>query len=378
MNKKKRHPILFVLIMLVNVALTSQAGVMAENISPIESVDWLEESSESVGEESSQEENEEVIEIMESESPEESSETVETDDAASEEESQASTNSLDTSNPLAFLESLSQFDRRTVEYVNFMSEGENVEMVSQNTLIDGEKFYTAQLIPPFLPQALFLQSDGEAVQSAHLSLDDLIKYSADALNTQPQIYEGTVVEEFYSFAQENYDALVGKVVEVDPATNDLAGSTLEVIRIESYLTEVALEWLGREEVLAAFESNELGEQVLINGDLATSFNEIAQAKQANYPELAEFFEVFVNVEGTINADYSNGVFGFGLLVPNSEDNITGLELYIAQSQGEIIDFADEIVFTYDEFSELVGSDVIQQINELESGLTADQFVQATE
>lgn len=378
MNKKKRHPILFVLIMLVNVALTSQAGVMAENISPIESVDWLEESSEAVGEESSQEESEEAEETTESESPEESSETVETDDAASEEESQASTNSLDTSNPLAFLESLSQFDRRTVEYVNFMSEGENVEMVSQNTLIDGEKFYTAQLIPPFLPQALFLQSYGEAVQSAHLSLDDLIKYSADALNTQPQIYEGTVVEEFYSFAQENYDALVGKVVEVDPATNDLAGSTLEVIRIESYLTEVALEWLGREEVLAAFESNELGEQVLINGDLATSFNEIAQAKQANYPELAEFFEVFVNVEGTINADYSNGVFGFGLLVPNSEDNITGLELYIAQSQGEIIDFADEIVFTYDEFSELVGSDVIQQINELESGLTADQFVQATE
>lgn len=378
MNKKKRHPILFVLIMLVNVALTSQAGVMAENISPIESVDWLEESSEAVGEESSQEESEEVEETMESESPEESSETVETDDAASEEESQASTNSLDTSNPLAFLESLSQFDRRTVEYVNFMSEGENVEMVSQNTLIDGEKFYTAQLIPPFLPQALFLQSDGEAVQSAHISLDDLIKYSADALNTQPQIYEGTVVEEFYSFAQENYDALVGKVVELDPATNALAGSTLEVIRIESYLTEVALEWLGREEVLAAFESNELGEQVLINGDLATSFNEIAQAKQANYPELAEFFEVFVNVEGTINADYNNGVFGFGLLVPNGEDNITGLELYIAQSQGEIIDFADEIVFTYDEFSELVGSDVIQQINELESGLTADQFVQATE
>ncbi|XJS10409.1 hypothetical protein ACF3NG_09765 [Aerococcaceae bacterium WGS1372] len=378
MNKRRKQPLLLLITILLCQTSAMQNIVLAENISPIESIEWGDGvSSEPESETTSETTNEvEVNEASESdEKTDASSKESTSENAQSEPDAKPS---LDTSNPLAFLESLAQFERRTIEFVNFLSEDENVEMVSQNTLVDGNKYYTAQLIPPFLPKTLFLKTDGEVTQAAHLSLDDLMKYAADALNTQPQIYEGTVVEEFYNFSQENYEKFDGKVVEIDSTSNALAESTVKITRIEAYLTEVALEWLSQENVINAFETNELGEQILINGDLATSFNEIAQAKQANYPELGDFFESFVNIEGTMNADYTNGVFGFGLIVPGEGEDVKGLEMYIAQSQGEIIDFSEDIIFSYEDFSELAGKDIIQEMQEFEESITADQFEQTTE
>lgn len=372
MNKKRKQSISLVLILLLSQILAIPSAAIAENISPIQSIDWAEELSDDPQGESS---------LEESLSDSVDDTNVSSDEELIEESSESTTTAeseLNTSDARQFLESLSQRDRRTVEFVNFMSAGENVEMISQNTLIDDNKYYTAQLIPPFLPQTIFLKVDEDGNRQAHLSLDDLIKYTVDALNSQPQIYEGTVVEELYTFAQNNYEDIEGKVVEIDPTTNSLTDSIIEITRIEAYLTEVTLEWLGQEGVLDAFESNELGEQILINGDLAVSFNEIAQSKQAGYPELADFFEEFVNVEGTMNVDYTNGVFGFGLVIPSEGEDLKGLEMYIAQSQGMIIDFEKDIIYAYEEFSDFVGSDVIQQIQELEESLVAEDFVEATE
>lgn len=378
MNNKRKLPIFLVLIVLLSQILAIPSAVIAENISPIQSIDWADESQDESTEEisSSEESLSDEDEVASQEGGAEQS-----DDELIEEAAQSDTTAdseLNTSDPRQFLESLAQRDRRTVEFVNFMSEGENVEMVSQNTLIDGNKYYTARLIPPFLPQTLFLKIDEDGNQLTHISLDDLIKYTADALNSQPQIYEGTVVEELYTFAQDHYDEIEGRVVEIDPTTNTLTESIIEITRIEAYLTEVTLEWLGQEGVLDAFEANELGEQILINDDLATSFNDIAQSKQADYPELSDFFEEFVNVEGTMNVDYTNGVFGFGLIIPGEGEDLKGTELYIAQSQGAIIDFSEDIIYTYDEFSEFFGSDVIQQIKELEESLAVEDFVEPTE
>lgn len=376
MNKKRKQSIFLVLILQLSQILAIPSAAIAENISPIQSIDWAEELSDELKDESQEESS-----LEESLSDSVDDTNVSSDEELIEESSESTTTAeseLNTSDARQFLESLSQRDRRTVEFVNFMSAGENVEMISQNTLIDDNKYYTAQLIPPFLPQTIFLKVDEDGNRQAHLSLDDLIKYTVDALNSQPQIYEGTVVEELYTFAQNNYEDIEGKVVEIDPTTNSLTDSIIEITRIEAYLTEVTLEWLGQEGVLDAFESNELGEQILINGDLAVSFNEIAQSKQADYPELADFFEEFVNVEGTMNVDYTNGVFGFGLVIPSEGEDLKGLEMYIAQSQGMIIDFEEDIIYAYEEFSDFVGSDVIQQIQELEESLVAEDFVEATE
>ena len=53
--------------------------------------------------------------------------------------------------------------------------------------------------------------------------------------------------------------------------------------------------------------------------------------------------------------------------------MTGIELYLLESAGTIIDFTDEIVYSYEEFAEFVGFDVIQEIKELEATLTPDMF-----
>ena len=113
---------------------------------------------------------------------------------------------------------------------------------------------------------------------------------------------------------------------------------------------------------------------MIAGDIGVLYNEIAQAKQEEYPELSEFFDrATTAIEGTMNVDYENGVFGMGLVAMNDEEQMTGIELYLLESAGTIIDFTDEIVYSYEEFAEFVGFDVIQEINELEATLTPDMF-----
>lgn len=361
MNNKKS--LSFIVLTLSFNLSSSVITTFAENISPIESVEWGQEStSEAPFEEESQERFDESVEETSEETSEEVTEEAPTESA------------LDTSSPLAFLKGVSQLDQRSVEYASFVIVGEEMDLISQNSLKDGDKYYTAQLRPPYLPSAIFSRSDRESIQEAHISVDDLIQYAADALNTQPQIYVGTVVEDFYVFTQENYDELQGKVVQLDSTEGGLNSANLEMFRVEDYLTEVAIEWLGHEEVLNAFEANEMGEQVLIAGDIGTLYNEIAQAKQEEYPELSEFFDRGTTaIEGTMNVDYENGVFGMGLVAMNDEEQKTGIELYLLESAGTIIEFTDEIVYSYEEFAEFVGFDVIQEINELEATLTPDMF-----
>lgn len=378
MNNKKSLSLL-VLALLFGLSSTV-ITTFAENISPIESVEWGQEStSEAPAEEENQESSDESVEETSEETSEEATEDASTEES-SEVESIVETeevpmeSALDTSSPLAFLEGVSQLDQRSVEYASFVVVGEEMDLISQNSLKDGDKYYTAQLRPPYLPSAIFSRSDRESIQEAHISVDDLIQYAADALNTQPQIYAGTVVEDFYVFTQENYDELQGKVVQLDSTEGGLNSANLEMFRVEDFLTEVAIEWLGHEEVINAFEANEMGEQVMISGDIGALYNEIAQAKQEEYPELSEFFDrATTAIEGTMNVDYENGVFGMGLVAMNDEEQMTGIELYLLESAGTIIDFTDEIVYSYEEFAEFVGFDVIQEINELEATLTPDMF-----
>ena len=171
----------------------------------------------------------------------------------------------------------------------------------------------------------------------------------------------------------------GKVVQLNSVEGDISDSNLEMFRVEDYITEVALEWLGNEEVQNAFEDNELGQQVLIEGDIGTLFNEIAKQKQAEHPELSDFFSnVDSDFGGTINVDYTYGVFGVGLVATNAEGQTEGIEMYISASSGIIVDFSDDILYSYDEFVELVGFDFIADMNEIESTLTADMFETVTE
>lgn len=373
MNNKKWTRL--VLLAFLSSMIVPLLTAYAENISPIESVEWgQEESSEEPAEDSVEETNEEISEEVLEETSEEESVEANSESVVSESNQEVDEVSLDTSSPLAFLEGMSQLDQRSVEYVNFVVEGEEMNIISQNSLKDEDKYYTAQLKPPYLPSAIFSKSDRESIQEAHISVDDLIQYAADALNTQPEIYVGTVVEDFYVFTQENYEELQGKVVKLDSTEGGLNRANLEMFRVEDYLTEVALEWLSHEEVINAFEANEMGEQVMISGEIGSLYNEIAQAKQVDYPELSDFFENATSaIEGTMNVDYTNGVFGMGLVATNNEEQMTGIELYLLTSAGKIIDFTDEIVYSYEEFAEFVGFDVIKDINELEASITPDML-----
>lgn len=362
--------LLLVLLLISSYASVPMTITAQENITPIESVDWIDNGSDETDDEGAAPEEE--IDTAEEVSSESESEI-----AASEEENTsevAGDQHVDTTNPSSFLSDLSQLEQRIIEYVSFETEAGNMELISQNMLKDQDKVYAARLIPPYLPQALFLRVNNSQVEEAFMSVDDIIKYSADALNTQPVIYEGTVAEDFYVFSQENIDALQGTVVQMESSDNLIADETVYINLVEAFLTEVSIEWLAEQAVQDAVYETELGQQVDINGEIGQLFNELADSKEADYPELAEFFALYTEgYEGTITIDYENQLFGIGLLYNLDQEQLAGTELYIQASEAGIIDFGDEIIYSYDEFVELVGFDVISDIRELEASLTPDMF-----
>lgn len=333
----------------------------AENISPMESIEWI-----VGGEESLEEDSEETTE--ESEAAEESEE-VESEESVDSEE-------VDTDDASSFVADLRQADQRMVEYVNFATVGEEFQLSSINMLRDEDKFYTASMTPPFLPQAMFFRTaEDETVDVAYISIDDLIKYAADSLNTQPQIYEGTFVEDFYIFTQENFADMEGKVVLVEDLQDEILEESLLLAQIESFVTDVAIEWLEDEDIQNAMVETDLGNQYNITDDNAILFNEIADRYEADYPDLSDFFALYeAGYEGTMTVDYTNGQFGIALLYDSSEELLSGLELYLRKSDAGIIDFSDDIVYGYDEFVDFVGFDLISEIKALESSLSADMFV----
>lgn len=340
-----------------------------ENISPIESVEWI-------GGQEAESSPEEDLSLEEETGLEESSFEEET----TVEESEATEEEVNTSEPAAFVSDLSQADLKMIEYVSFATLGEEFELTSINMLRDQNKFYSARMTPPFLPQAKFFSSeDGQSIDQAYMSIDDLIKYAADSLNTQPQIYEGTVVEDFYVFSQEHFAEMEGRVVLLEDFEDIVLEDSLLLTQIESFITDVAVDWLSEESVQNAVMETELGLQYTINEENGLLFNEIADRYEADYPDLAEIFALYEEgYEGTMTIDYESGQFGIGLLYNSSEELLSGLELYIRQSDAGIIDFTEEIIYDYDAFVEFVGFDVIAEFQALEASLTADMFVNELE
>ena len=336
----------------------------AENITPIETIEWPGEETkpaESTTQEDTSQIEENTGEGTHQELTSESQVEIVTD--------------IDTSSPLAFVESLIQQNQRSIEYVSFAQGLESVNVLSHTLYKQADRYNAIQMYPPFLPYSeYFVASEGD-ISSTYLSLDDLLTFASDGLNQQPQIYEGSPLEDFYTFAQENITQIEGKFVEVSTEEARLAPIVSEIFVIEPFITDVLLEWLSDESVSAQFVETDLGFQLDIVGPVGDTFNQIVEAKRAEYPGIESFLEQFTEgITGTVLLNYEKNIIGLGLISEASDEVVSGAEIYIELSEKEVATFEEANVITRDELNAEIGFDILEAIQEFEGTLTADMFV----
>ena len=359
------------LICLTVLALLPVTSIKADNLTPIKRIEWKGSNSEASTEEPSMD----LEETMEAEeSPE--GEQERTDSAE-----ELSTDQISHESPLEFVKTLSRVKQRSLEYVSFAKGEETMSLLSHTLHKDGDRYFIAQVYPPFLPYTQYVESDRQSIQQAYLSIDELKAYAADALEQQPQIYQESPVAQLHDFFQQNEAApdLSDKCLVIDPQNSRLGPIVMDMFTIETFLMDVIEEWLAYDSVNEAFMETELGIQVDIHGANGELFNQIAQERMSNYPGIESFMEQFSQgIAGTLMINYDKNLLGLGLIAEATDELVTGSEIYLEASEDALPPFTADQLMTTDQFNELVGFDVLKEVNEFEASLTADQFVPVEE
>ena len=354
--------IILILSMLSLFTLSTQnigvEGREVENLSPIETIDW-------------------GIGGNQTETTEVETQKSYTEESNSEEET--ATWSQDNETVLASPEDLVEAilmagSETSVNYYLVQIDQEEVDIVLKALVNQGEYGYLTKQIPPLIPETFLIRTNQSGVEEAYLPIDTLINYTTDAINKYPNVYETSPVKDFYVFAQENYQKMSNKFVDVNIEDYELQDSYQEINNIRPYLLEVLQEFIEVNDEKIELQELDGKLSLILEGELSQSFTEIAHELQANYPDLADFFKLFdQTIEGTITFDYQNYEVGMGLLSNVSETKTNALEFYVQSVQTEIVHPQAESIYSKEDFNQLIGFDPLIEIPEFESQVDINAF-----
>lgn len=351
-------------------ALLPMTSIKADNLTPIKRIEWKGSNSETSTES-----------LTDTEEATEADESSEGEQEGTDSAEELSIDQISHDSPLEFVKTLSRVKQRSLEYVSFAKGEETMSLLSHTLHKDGDRYFIAQVYPPFLPHTQYVESDRQSIQQAYLSLEELKAYAADALEQQPQIYQESPVAQLHDFFQQNEaeQDFSDKCLVLDPQNSRLGPIVMDMFTIEAFLMDVIEEWLTHESVNEAFVETELGIQVDIHGANGELFNQIAQERMGNYPGVESFMEQFSQgIAGTLMINYEKNLLGLGLIAEVTDELVTGSEIYLEASEDAIPPFTADQLITAEQFNEMVGFDVLKELNEFEANLTADQFVPVEE
>lgn len=359
-------------------------AVLAENISPIESIEWgtgvTSESVEMSEESEAESQSTENLEAASGETEEPAQE-----DSAKEEDSmaEASESSLEeVSTPQELLNRLiNGNDTKVLQYTVFDLMAGQIQGI-QKVLMYGDNYaYLSRNEPPYLPQSIMFEVDAEGTpQRVFVSLEDVMKYAADAMTIFPESYAGTVVEEFYQYSQEHAAELENKFVELD-LSEELLANYQEANQLNQWLLQAVASWMDTEGIDATRMSEEGADLFQIEQDeaLHQQFNEIAQGKASDMNAIADFTGNFTEgYFGSVSFAYALNELGVALLNQPNETADTGLEYYLNIADVSFYPIEDEQILSQEAFEELLGFEFLQALQELNASLDTQELMSQLE
>lgn len=355
----KKYKILSLALLLsMSVGPTVQILAQEEgrvNISPVEQIEEIIPTDNEQAAESSLDNNEL--------SAEEQTSTESTEEASGD-----LTNEIDPARPSSLVEAIAAQQGHTTSDVTFfenVSEEEFKES-SRAYIRDEDIYYLILLESLTLPEMFMLQVEEGQVARAFMSVDDLMSLAAEALNTNPDAYVGTKIEDFYQVSQENMEDFVGTFVEEIDSKADYQAILEQTVALDELLLKVVTEWLAHEVVIETGVAVEDGQVFGLDETTEPVFTEIITKYAADYPELAPLLAQFsTGYQGNIALNFELGELGLGLVGEGG-----GIQYFIRLEEFEVPLPTDDLLFSADEFIEKVGFDVISEYRTIRSDAQA--------
>lgn len=334
---------------------SSQDGVV--NISPIEQIEADFDLMESGETEETVEEITESV-VSESEVPEEVSE--ETSDT---EENKESISDFDPEIPHTLVEALQQNrEHSTSDLTLFENVTEDEFYEKTRAYIRDESIYYMILIEgAALPEMYLLSTENESIQHSYVAIEDLMSMTAELLNTDPEAYAGTVVEEFYLASQDNAETFMGKFVEnTEQKSEAYEAEFIETIALDELLLTVIAEWLQNEAVQGTGLPVDDGVVFGLDETTEPIFTELFDQYSQDYPELERISAMFsTGFQGNIALNFELMELGVGLVGEGG-----GVQYFLRLEEFEIPEPTKEQLYSVDEFNELVGFDVMEDLDQV--------------
>lgn len=344
---------LWSVLLLASLYLTPTGIILAQdqeetvNISPVEELEFdfgLEES-----------------ESDRSEDTESSTETEESSQAeSSESETSADLAALDPAVPHSLIEVLQQNrDHATSDITLFENVAEDEFQEKTRAYIRDENIYYMILIEGTgLPEMYLLATEDEQIQQSYLAVDDLMSMTAELLNTDPDTYVGSVVEEFYLASQENIEEFSGKFVENTSQSDTYQAEFVETIALDKLLLAVMSEWLQDDSVKDTGLAVDDGIVFGLDETTEPVFAEIFEQYSQEYPELDRFEAMFpTGFQGNIALNFDLMELGVGLVGEGG-----GIQYFLRLEEFEIPEPVEDQLYSLDEFNERLGFDIIEELD----------------
>lgn len=349
----KNKMLVWSVLLLVSLYLTPTGIILAQdqeetvNISPIEELEF------DFG-----------VEESETDSSEEAESSTETEESsqvdASESESGQDAAALDPAVPHSLIDVLQQNrDHATSDITLFENVADDEFQEKTRAYIRDQNIYYMILIEGTgLPEMYLLATEEEQIQQSYIAIDDLMSLTSELLNTDPDTYVGSVVEEFYIASQENIEEFSGKFVENTSQSDTYQTEFFETIALDKLLLAVMLEWLQDDAVKDTGLAVDDG--MVFGLDEATEpvFAEIFERHSQEYPELEKFKAMFsTGFQGNIALNFDLMELGVGLVGEGG-----GIQYFLRLEEFEIPEPVEDQLYSLDEFNEQLGFDIIEELN----------------
>lgn len=316
---------------------------------------------------------EQIEEAIPSEEAEESASLTEEDESpvaeetelfseVSSEESVDLTNEIDPETPYSLVKAIiAQQGHTTSDVTFFENVSEDVFKESSRAYIRDESVYYLILLDGLtLPEMFMLSVEDGQVARSFMSVDDLMSLAAEALNTNPEAYAGTAIEEFYQVSQESMDDFIGKFIEETDSTTEYQAVLNETVALDNFLLTVTTEWLQHEAVMSTGVVVDDGQVFGLDETTEPIFGEIVAKHAPEYPELEGLLSQFSSgFQGNVALNFELGELGLGLVGEGG-----GVQYFIRLEEFEVPLPTEEQLFTADEFIERVGFDVISEYRDV--------------
>lgn len=287
---------------------------------------------------------------------------------------------LDPANPRSLIQALKQevaHSTINTQYINGSEDADDPQVNIYTLLNDGNNHYLTHSKPGYLTKSTLIGvEDGKVTQGYLPAADYLAKGSAELLNQEPDRFEGTAVQDFYTYAQNHVEELEATFIE-DVHLEHNQDNLNFITNLNQAFLETVDQWLANEgvspanlEELVDEESDvEIHENVIgyvLEGETGDSFHKLLQEQLQSHPNLEGVSQLLASgTEGMVILDFENGELAVALGPEKGQlDHYSRLESY------QLLFPKEEEVLNRDQFQERVGINIFQELSKL--GIALDE------